>query len=262
MALHAGAEKIPPCDQTASAGQVPLAQISFRSGIVGTVTCSDASESGGGICRSTGLTPFGLLAAQSPVRGDIPEDHDFVQVLSVGLFDGISGLRTACDVLRLPMAGHVSVECDKAARRVVESYFIFHDDVTTVNDEWVKSLALCFPNVGLVILGSGQGVSGLNSDKRGALKDHRSSLFQEVPRIVKIFKAHFVWAQVRWLMESVASVDTKDRRIMSEGVQAQPWRIDSLGLTLRRRPRLYWADWELGDEEGVEVIPAPDNNLE
>ena len=45
-----------------------------------------------------------------PARGDLPEEHDLVQVLSVGLFDGVGALRVACDVLGLPMAGHVTIE--------------------------------------------------------------------------------------------------------------------------------------------------------
>ena len=159
------------------------------------------------------------------------------------------------------MAGHVSVECDPAARRVVESFYpdtIFHDDVSTVNDEFVQHLALRFSNAGLVILGGGppcQGVSGLNSDKRGELRDHRSCLFKEVPRIRDLVRKRFIWAQVQLLMESVASMDKGDRQVMSTAVELQPWRIDSLGLTLCRRPRLTW---ELQSEEGVEVLPPED----
>ena len=241
----------------------PLAQISLRCPVTGLVTCSDASQQGGGICRSVGLTPFGETAAQGIVRGDIPEEHDMVQVLSVGLFDGISGLRTACEVLQLPMAGRVSVESDPAARRVVESYFpdtVFHDDVRTVDDEFVGKLALKYSNVGVVLLGGGppcQGVSGLNFDRRGAVKDHRGSLFTEVPRIENLFRKHFVWAQVQTLMESVASMDEVDRQTMSKGIERTPWRIDSLGLTLCRRPRLYWVSWELqGDLDVTLEKPA------
>lgn len=69
-----------------------------------------------------GITPYGAAAALSAVRGDLPEEHDFVQVLSIGLFDGISGLRVAF-ALGLPMAGHISVEAPEEGRRVVESFF-------------------------------------------------------------------------------------------------------------------------------------------
>lgn len=90
---------------------IPLAQMCFKLKVAGAVTCSDASS-----C-------FGQAAALFQVRGDVPEVEEACQVLSVGLFDGIGALRVACDLLQLPMAGHISIESDPGGRRVVESYF-------------------------------------------------------------------------------------------------------------------------------------------
>lgn len=59
-------------------------------------------------------------------------------------------LRVACDVLQLPMAGHISVEKEEEGRRVVESYFpdtLFHDDVTTVTLELVRQWSCSYQNV-------------------------------------------------------------------------------------------------------------------
>ena len=103
-------------------GLLPLGFSDLRAQPSCLVTASDASTTGGGVCVSRGLTPYGAAAALSSVRGDLPEEHDFVQVLSIGLFDGISGLRVACDVLGLPIAGHISVEASEEARRVVELF--------------------------------------------------------------------------------------------------------------------------------------------
>lgn len=59
-------------------GLLPLARMDFRQDIDPMVTCSDASTSGGGICRSIGLTSAGDMVAQGQLRGDIPEQpHDF-----------------------------------------------------------------------------------------------------------------------------------------------------------------------------------------
>ena len=236
---------------------VPLARLDFRLQVAGRVTASDASSSGGGACVTTGLTDYGAAAANASVRGDIPEAHDLVQVLSVGLFDGVGCLRMACDVLGLPMAGHVSVEKSPEGRRVVEAAFassIFVEDVNIVDEEMVAGWACRFSQVGLVLLGAGppcQGVSGLNADKRGALKDLRSCLFQHVPRIKELLRKGFPWAQVRCIMESVASMDIADRKVMSEAVGIVPYRIDAAGVSLAHRPRLYWCDWELLEMEGV-----------
>ena len=132
------------------------------------------------------------------------------------------------------------------ARRVVEAYFpdsSFHEDVTSIDEEVVTGWALKYSNAGVIIMGAGppcQGVSGLNADKRGALRDHRSRLFKEVPRIRDLVRKAFFWAQVHMLMESVASMGDEDRRVMSDEVELKPFKIDSLGLTVCRRPRLYW----------------------
>ena len=56
-----------------------------------------------------------------------------------------------------------------------------------IDEDMVKRWSLRFSNVGLVLLGAGppcQGVSGLNADRRGALRDLRSCLFQHVPRFM------------------------------------------------------------------------------
>lgn len=119
----------------------------------------------------------------SEVRGDIPEEIHTTQILTVGLFDGLGALPLAVDALGIPVAGHLSVEKESTAKRVVESYFpdaVFHDDVQTVDAALVRSLSLRYPSVGLVLIGAGppcQGVSGLNASKKGALLDARSSLF-------------------------------------------------------------------------------------
>ena len=173
-------------------GLIPLAFSDFRVKFDDIVSASDASQGGGGFCISKGLTPYGGVAALSHVRGDIPEQHDLCQVLSVGLFDGIGALRVALDLLQAPMAGHISVECNPEAHRVIEANFpdsVLVNNVEDVTEEMVQAWSLRYSNAGLVLVGSGppcQGVSGLNADRRGALKDARSSLFSHVPRVVEL----------------------------------------------------------------------------
>ena len=58
-------------------------------------------------------------------------------------------------------------------------------------------------------------------------------------------KKHFVWAQVRYLTENVASMDDSDRSVMTEDFGDYPSMIDAAGVSLARRPRLYWFDWDL-----------------
>ena len=159
----------------------------------------------------------------------------------------------------MPMAGHVSIEMDPRCRRVVESFFPeteFHGDVCAFGEVQVQALALQYSNVGLILVGAGppcQGVSGLNADRKGALRDERSCLFKEVPRITQLFRQAFPWAQVHELIENVASMSIEDRAIMSREFGRTPVRIDAKGISLCARPRLYWISWELLEQQDVEV---------
>ena len=248
-------------------GLCPLAFMDFRQPFDAMVTASDASTTGGGICHSRGLTPYGLAASRSWIRGDIPEEQEFTQLLSIGLFDGIAALRVALDVLKAPVAGHISIEKDSAAQRVVEANFPdseLVDGVEKVTEEMVHGWALRFSNVGLVVIGSGppcQGVSGLNADRKGALKDKRSKLFKHVPRISSLVKKHFPWAQVHQLTENVASMDAEDCETLNKEFELYPWFIDAAGISLAHRPRLYWVTWELLEGEGVEILWSSSGQL-
>lgn len=137
---------------------LPFAQMNLRAPLKGAVTASDASGYGGGFCVSQGLTPMGCHAANCQVRGDLPELEDHVQVLTVGLFDGIGALRVSADCLSLPMAGHISSEVSREGTRVLESHFPDTESVGSVegiNEEMVRKWALTYSNVGVVLVGGG-----------------------------------------------------------------------------------------------------------
>ena len=124
--------------------------------------------------------------------------------------------------------------------------------------------ALKYSSVSLILIGSGppcQGVSGLNSDRRGALRDERSSLFQEIPRITALVKETFPWAQIRNISESVASMDWEDCEAMNEGFQDQPWFVDAKGISLCLRPRVSWLSWDPHPQDGVEILYGSDGSL-
>ena len=241
---------------------IPLAQMDLRAETLGEVTASDASEYGGGFCVSKGLSPMGVHAASCDVRGDLPDLDDHVQVLTVGLFDGIGALRVGADVLKLPMAGHVSAEVSKEGSRVLESNFpdsIQVGDVVKIDEEMVKQWATKYSNVGLVLVGGGppcQGVSGLNADRKGALKDARSNLFVHVRRVYMLVKEAFRWCQVHFMMESVFSMDEGDRTTMSEHMGVIPFMVDASDISLCRRPRLYWLSWEIAASPYTELVPS------
>lgn len=245
----------------------PLASMSLRAPFDKRVSVSDASMVGGGVCVSRGLSSYGVVAASASTRGDVVEPQDIDQVLSIGLFDGIGALRVALDVLGAPVAGHISVEKLNTGRRVLESFFpdvTFVEDIEDVTEELILQWSLRYSSVALVLIGAGppcQGVSGLNWDRRGALRDCRSSLFQHVPWVVDTVRRCFPWAQVHFLGENVASMDPEDCAHMNSGYGTLPWLVDAEGISLCRRPRLYWITWELASEEGATVIMGEEHRL-
>ena len=240
-------------------GLAALVRMNFRTELHPQVTCSDASSSGGGICASSGLTMFGELASTGALRGHNPEDRKEDRVLVVSLFDGIGALRVALDLLQVDVVGYISVEKDARAKRVVESVFpqaIFVDDVEQVDDKMVAEWVSLFSQCSLVLLGAGppcQGVSGLNADRKGALKDARSCLFTHVGRVKGILRRRFVWCPLHVLMESVASMDEADREEMSKDFGDEPWKCDAGTVSWCSRPRLFWLTWDLYESEGFRL---------
>ena len=180
------------------------------------------------MCASVATSPFGKMVAKGALRGELAEHRPEHMVLCVGLFDGIGALRVALDLLGVQVIGHVSVEKEPTARRVVEAHFpglVALDLVEEVTSERVKEWSTTFSQASLVLLGAGppcQGVSGLNADRRGALKDSRSSLFSHVPRVRDLLRKLFCWCPVYTFMESVASMDANDREAMSQAIGMNP----------------------------------------
>eukprot|EP00438_Fugacium_kawagutii_P028761 Skav220381 [mRNA] locus=scaffold896:127637:129049:- [translate_table: standard] len=120
----------------------------------------------------------------------------------------------------------------------------------------VESWARQFGQCDLVLLGAGppcQGVSGLNADRKGALRDLRSCLFTHVPRVRLLLRQTFRWCPTHDLVESVASMDLADKQVMSEAIGSSPVQCDAGDLTWAHRPRLYWLSWDLVPCEGYSL---------
>ena len=71
----------------------PLAFMDFRTPISEKVTASDASTTGGGLCVSKSLSPYGVAASLATCRGDVISQDEINPILVVSLFDGIGALR-------------------------------------------------------------------------------------------------------------------------------------------------------------------------
>jgi site-specific DNA-cytosine methylase len=118
------------------------------------------------------------------------------------------------------MGGHVSAEVSVEGSRVLEANFpdtIQVGAVENIDQEMVQECAVKYSNVGVVLVGGGppcQGVSGLNADRKGALRDARSSLFVHVARVYLLVKEKFPWTQAHYLITLLHG--QQDRATMSE----------------------------------------------
>ena len=102
------------------------------------VTASDASETGGDLVASVGVTEWGAKVAGGSIRGVEWEKIQDQGLLVTSALDGIGSLRVALDALKVPLAGYVAIESNPAARRVLESHFpcsLHFSGITQINKD-------------------------------------------------------------------------------------------------------------------------------
>ena len=170
----------------------------FRLPTDSVVTASDASESGGGLVASVGLTEWGAEVAQGSIRGETEEPFQGSGLLVISAFDGIGSLRVALDALKVPLAGYVAIEKSPQGQRVLESHFPCSfqiDDITSVTKEQLAEIGAKFPNCKAVLFGGGppcQGMSGLNASHLGVEANTKSSLHQIFEKLKGWIKEIFI----------------------------------------------------------------------
>ncbi|CAK0868476.1 unnamed protein product [Prorocentrum cordatum] len=262
-------------------GLLPLAFTDLRAEVDARVTCSDASEDGGGACTSLRLCPEALskltaaaaagqegrqhLMAGRLLLGEAslwrawesrnpglppPAGDKIPAVLVIGLFDGIGGMIVSLSRLRTKIIGYVSSEVDPSARRVVRKRWpglIDWGNIQDVGTQHIDKLVQLFGGiVDVVYCGAGspcQDLSRLMFGRRG-LEGQKSALFREIPRILGLLNAAFP-GKVRSLVENVASMPFEDIERISSELQVTPYRFCSSCLVPNRRPRLHWLSWRL-----------------
>ena len=225
----------------------PLSYMDIRAPYDSVVTASDASETGGGLSFSSGLTHFGLQASGKSVRGDAGWGLDDFQVLVISLCDGIGACRVALDVLGAKVGGYVAVEADPAARRVVESSFGSTEFVSIVEDiseQMVKGWACKYSRSHLVLI--------IARHCHGTCGNH-SSTDREVSRIRALVRANFPWAEIFMLVESASSLSDAERCGVTRAIGVLPYEIDSVGITPCRRSRFFWFDRVVQTEDAVKI---------
>ena len=163
-------------------GLMPLRHCDLRATLHWQATCSDASESGGGVCTSIGLTHMGRRAALEELQFPLRESESPVLPSPFGVtyrgivifefFGGIGGFRRALERIHIPIKGAVLCEIDEAARRAALASWpssIVWQDITQVSAsmlvEFLSSF-LCLEGVASAGGSPCQGISGLSSKRQ------------------------------------------------------------------------------------------------
>ena len=177
---------------------LPLAFTDLRATIDGRVTCSDASEGGGGMCVSRGITEAGLSVLEECMESLLDVRHfrhqhvqsgtlacHVLRVICVGLFDGLGGLRIAFQKLGkyVIVILYISCEIEKPAKRLVRKRWpgvVEWGSVLSVSHDAVNKIGDIYQSLtDAVIIGAGspcQDLSSLNAHRVG-LSGNKSRFF-------------------------------------------------------------------------------------
>ncbi|CAE7391853.1 Tnks2, partial [Symbiodinium sp. CCMP2592] len=209
---------------------LPLAHIDFRLNTSDVVTASDASLTGGGVCASKSETALGRQVGQGYFRGETILERPDGGIVFIGVRDGISSVRVALEALQANVCLHISIEAEATARRIVETNFsdvVFIDHLQDATPEMLLKWAGLASMAKLVIVGVGSQECG--ADEKGTSS--------------------------KGAQKNLASMNLQDKEACTRAADVIPFRICSSVISPCRRDRLYWFDWTLEHEEGVELYP-------
>lgn len=255
-----------------------LALTDLRTPVDGLVSCSDASETGGGLCVSGQLTDEGQAALEileGPLGDSAPRFQSAgampmptlsktgPRIFVVSLFDGVSAIMCTLSRLDCSIVGFASSEIDKDCRKLTRKRWpgiIELGDVEQIGEEVISNLSRSVGyKIDLVLLTAGSPCQDLSSLLAGGLglEGSRSRLFFEIPRIKKLLTKHFL-CPVHSFVENVFSMTADNRNEFSKALGCQPVLIDASWFSWCRRPRLFWPSWTIKPSEGENLIDRGD----
>ena len=143
------------------------------------VTCSDASESGGGLCFSSRLSWAGRAEAEWLMKEGSERDPQQLDVevvseekiLVIDLFAGLGGLEVALEKAGVKVLHSLMVEKDVDCRRLLRRKYPgsdFCSNIAKFNEGLLKRAMEKVPGLTGMIVGGGspcQGLSRLSSER-------------------------------------------------------------------------------------------------
>ncbi|CAK0897785.1 unnamed protein product [Prorocentrum cordatum] len=244
---------------------LPMAFTSIRATFDPVVLATDASEEGGGLCYSTGLTkqgakvagadpgeeglaflPRGAMSSVVPPEL-LPRGVPLPTVALFGFFGGIGAAMVALSRCPWRVVMHASSEIDKGAKRCVRQRWpgvIELGDITKLAPESLEKVARsAAAAASYAIAGGGSpciDVSGFNAAGKG-ITGAKSKLFFELPEAFRTIERVFGKQRTKWFVENVAGMPQDDIAMVSEVLGVKPYRIEAMDVGAVRRVKLHVA---------------------
>jgi len=201
---------------------LPLMVLDYTKRTDSTVTASDASELGCGVCRSVVVTSAGKRFTRYVTMQ--PDAKPGGDLMLFEVFSGLGGLRQCLDLNGLEPSVYVTSETHSPAVRacVVQWPKCFQwGDAASIAKAKIKTLVPMCAEVRRILVGGGfpcSEYSALKWEKEGHEKDDR---FSQVARIALMLQEQFPNADVKRFYECVASSEYEHRRgsVAYRGVQ-------------------------------------------
>ena len=211
----------------------PLLRMDHRMTTISSVTASDASESGGGLCRSTGLTPAGrdFVAAQRRSIRSYSSDEEHA-VFCLG--DPCGSVFRAFDALRVNLCGRISLDSDPSAAKTKSRWGPLNHFTDEVSEAEVKLVCLGLSRARYLVF-----VLGLCGGKE---KEHNR--LQSAGEIIAWLRRWGPWLEIdlfiwRTGASACESLVLDNRSLDSVVLELEPPQWLDLTMTV-------WTSWPLG----------------
>ena len=244
---------------------VPLLHTYLRCSFNEEVTVSDASGWGGAVGVSQSLSSAGHdLCSRLSEPAFEPVD---AQLLVISAFNGIGGAFRGYDLAGIRPAGLITIECDKAARRVTRKAWPHAEeisDILLVDQAMVAGWANRYPRVVEVPIVGGFPCVHLSSARAGRrnLKGEGSRLFWNLVKLIEWTRAAFQdFAEVTFLVENVRSMDVSARDEISRVLGVEPFALCPSDFLPYNRPRLAWCSGTIEETVGADLLPQSGHSV-
>ena len=218
-------------------------------------TVSDASNKGGAVGSSDGLTSVGRSFCRS-LMDPCPERIK-VPIIVFSLFNGIGGAFRCYDILGVEVEALIGFDIHKPSNRVCSRrwpHASLFEDVRSIDKAFIRKLLFKHPHAVAIHLWAGFPCTDLSSVKAGRanLRGSQSSLFFEVLRIRELITEVFGTSfPLVYFVENVASMDKSAVKEISDHLGHTPYKVQCSQAVPVSRPRFCWTNIKVPNLPGV-----------